>query len=131
MTASARPGPPPDLPIAPAPALGPVGYANTARSSAGNPFAGQPYSESTQSVIDSEVARLLREAEHTAIDFCSGVPNVFHLENVDVLEDLDERDPIVLGGHLAVGQRGWTVLAIEDRRQQRQQRRLVAVTRET
>jgi cell division protease FtsH len=50
------------------PALGPVGYADAAASSSGNPFAGQPYSESTQSVIDSEVARLLREAEKTTID---------------------------------------------------------------
>jgi cell division protease FtsH len=50
------------------PALGPVGYAEAATSSSGNPFASQPYSEATQSVIDGEVARLLREAEKTAID---------------------------------------------------------------
>jgi cell division protease FtsH len=51
------------------PALGPVGYADsTPTYIGGEQLSSHPYSEATQSVIDTEVSRLLREAEQTAID---------------------------------------------------------------
>ena len=46
--------------------LGPIGYAPEGASN--NPFAGRPYAEETQRVIDREVSRLLREAETHAMD---------------------------------------------------------------
>jgi cell division protease FtsH len=50
-------------------ALGPVGYANNTPTYLGTEqLTSHPYSEATQAVIDTEVARLLREAENTAID---------------------------------------------------------------
>jgi cell division protease FtsH len=45
--------------------LGPVGYGPEGPSR-DNPFAGRPYAEQTQRSIDTEVARLLREAETRA-----------------------------------------------------------------
>ena len=45
--------------------LGPVGY-GAEGPSRDNPFAGRPYAEQTQRMIDQEVARLLREAETRA-----------------------------------------------------------------
>ncbi len=42
--------------------VGPIGY-GPAGPSRDNPFAGRPYAEETQRAIDTEVARLLREAE--------------------------------------------------------------------
>ena len=51
------------------PALGPVGYANGAPQYLGNePLSSRTYSEETQRVIDTEVSRLLREAETRAVD---------------------------------------------------------------
>jgi cell division protease FtsH len=47
------------------PALGPIGYGPEGPSR-DNPFAGRPYAEATQRSIDTEVARLLREAEAAA-----------------------------------------------------------------
>jgi cell division protease FtsH len=53
-------------------ALGPVGYANTTATYLGTEqLTSHPYSEATQAIIDTEVARLLREAEQTAIDLLS------------------------------------------------------------
>jgi cell division protease FtsH len=50
------------------PALGPVGYGNDGpQYLGGGPSAGRVYSEETQRVIDTEVARLLREAEEQAV----------------------------------------------------------------
>jgi cell division protease FtsH len=49
------------------PELGPIGYSIDGAGSA-NPFAGRPYAEATQRSIDTEVARLLRQAETTAIE---------------------------------------------------------------
>jgi cell division protease FtsH len=52
-------------------ALGPVGYpegGSVFLGGGGSPYSSRPFSESTQAVIDAEVARLLREAEHTAIE---------------------------------------------------------------
>jgi len=47
--------------------VGPVGYGPEGPSR-DNPFAGRPYAEETQRAIDTEVARLLREAEVQATD---------------------------------------------------------------
>ncbi len=47
--------------------IGPIGYGPQGPSR-DNPFAGRPYAEETQRVIDTEVSRLLREAEGRATD---------------------------------------------------------------
>jgi cell division protease FtsH len=50
--------------------LGPIGYpqgGSVFLGGGGNGFSSRPYAESTQAAIDSEVARLLREAEQTAV----------------------------------------------------------------
>jgi cell division protease FtsH len=50
------------------PAIGPVGYGtDTPQYLGSGPSTGRSYSEETQRVIDTEVARLLREAEETAV----------------------------------------------------------------
>ena len=49
------------------PELGPIGY-SAEGPGRDNPFAGRPYAEQTQRAIDTEVARLLRTAETTAIE---------------------------------------------------------------
>jgi cell division protease FtsH len=51
--------------------LGPVGYpqgGSVFLGGGGNGFSSRPFAESTQASIDAEVARLLREAERTAVD---------------------------------------------------------------
>ncbi len=51
--------------------LGPVGYpqgGSVFLGGGGNGFSSRPFAESTQASIDAEVARLLREAEQTAVD---------------------------------------------------------------
>ena len=51
-------------------ALGPVGYPSGGSvflGGGGNGFSSRPYAEQTQAEVDSEVARLLREAEHRAV----------------------------------------------------------------
>jgi cell division protease FtsH len=51
------------------PALGPVGYASDSpQYLGGRPSADRVYSEETQRVVDTEVARLLREAEERALE---------------------------------------------------------------
>lgn len=48
--------------------LGPVSYSDASGSSgSGQEILGHPYSEGTQRVIDQEVARLVREAEQSAL----------------------------------------------------------------
>ena len=52
-------------------ALGPVGYptgGSVYLGSGGNEFSSRPFADETQATIDSEVARLLREAEQRAVD---------------------------------------------------------------
>jgi cell division protease FtsH len=52
------------------PAVGPVGYpegGSVFLGSGGGGLSSRPFAESTQATIDSEVARLLREAEETAV----------------------------------------------------------------
>jgi cell division protease FtsH len=51
--------------------LGPIGYpqgGSVFLGGGGNGFSSRPYAESTQAAIDTEVARLLREAEQNAVD---------------------------------------------------------------
>ncbi|MCM3882720.1 ATP-dependent zinc metalloprotease FtsH [Frankia sp. R82] len=50
-------------------AVGPVSYSTgEAQFLDGEDIIGRPYSEQTQQLVDSEVARLLRDAEHRAVD---------------------------------------------------------------
>ena len=52
------------------PALGPVGYpegGSVFLGGGGSALSSRPFAEATQAIIDSEVARLLREAEQTAV----------------------------------------------------------------
>ncbi len=52
------------------PALGPVGYpegGSVFLGGGGSGFSSRPFAEATQAVIDEEVARLLREAEQSAV----------------------------------------------------------------
>jgi cell division protease FtsH len=69
------------------PALGPVGYPEGGSvflgGGNGGGFSSRPFAESTQAIIDSEVARLLREAEERAI----GVLRT-HRSELDQLVDL-------------------------------------------
>jgi cell division protease FtsH len=50
------------------PELGPVGYATDQPNYLGGSQNAHPYSEGTQRIVDSEVARLVREAETQAVD---------------------------------------------------------------
>src|SRR5205814_1956994 len=53
------------------PKLGPIGYpqgGSVFLGGGGNGLSSRPYAEQTQAAIDSEVARLLREAEERAVD---------------------------------------------------------------
>jgi cell division protease FtsH len=53
------------------PALGPVGYpegGSVFLGGGGSALSSRPFAEATQAKIDSEVSRLLREAEETAVD---------------------------------------------------------------
>jgi cell division protease FtsH len=69
--------------------VGPVSYGPEGPSR-DNPFAGRPYAEETQRSIDQEVARLLREAEDTAIGLLRG-----HRDTLDrVIGLLLERETI-------------------------------------
>ena len=53
------------------PALGPVGYpegGSVFLGGGGGALSSRPFAEATQAIIDAEVARLLREAEQTAVE---------------------------------------------------------------
>jgi cell division protease FtsH len=53
------------------PKLGPIGYpegGSVFLGGGGQEMSSRPFAESTQATIDSEVSRLLREAEHRAVD---------------------------------------------------------------
>jgi cell division protease FtsH len=57
------------------PALGPVGYpegGSVFLGGGGSPMSSRPFAEATQAIIDAEVARLLREAEQTAVGLIRG-----------------------------------------------------------
>jgi cell division protease FtsH len=67
--------------------LGPVGYpqgGSVFLGGGGNGFSSRPFAESTQASIDAEVARLLREAEHTAVGLITSHRNMLD-ELVDLL----------------------------------------------
>ena len=69
--------------------VGPIGYGPEGPSR-DNPFAGRPYAEETQRAIDTEVARLLREAEVQATDVLHA-----HLDTLGrVVELLLERETV-------------------------------------
>jgi cell division protease FtsH len=66
--------------------VGPVGYPEGGSVFLGGgsgPYSSRPFAESTQAVIDAEVARLLRDAEHTAIDLIRS-----HQHELDELVEL-------------------------------------------
>jgi cell division protease FtsH len=67
--------------------LGPVGYPEGGSvflgGGGGNGLSSRPFSESTQAVIDSEVSRLVREAEQTAVTLIRT-----HQRDLDRLADL-------------------------------------------
>jgi cell division protease FtsH len=67
-------------------ALGPVGYpqgGSVFLGGGGGGLSSRPFAESTQATIDAEVARLLREAEQTAVDLIRT-----HKAELDALVDL-------------------------------------------
>ena len=69
--------------------VGPIGYGPEGPSR-DNPFAGRPYAEETQRAIDTEVARLLREAEVHATQLLRA-----HTDTLDrIVELLLERETI-------------------------------------
>ncbi len=68
------------------PEVGPVGYplgGSAFLGTGGLEFSSRPFAEQTQALIDTEVARLLREAEHRAIEVLT--------DHRDVLDQLAER----------------------------------------
>jgi cell division protease FtsH len=68
------------------PALGPVGYPTGGSmflDPGGSAVSSRPFSESTQTEIDQEVSRLLREAEQQAISLLKG-----HVPQLDQLADM-------------------------------------------
>jgi cell division protease FtsH len=74
--------------------LGPVGYpqgGSVFLGGGGNGFSSRPFAESTQASIDAEVARLLREAEQTAVDLISSHRDMLH-ELVDLLLERETVD---------------------------------------
>jgi cell division protease FtsH len=63
------------------PAIGPVGYpegGSVFLGGGGQGLSSRPFAEATQATIDSEVARLLREAEHTAVGLISDHRDELH-----------------------------------------------------
>jgi len=76
--------------------VGPIGYGPEGPSR-DNPFAGRPYAEETQRAIDTEVARLLREAEVRATQVLSE-----HLDTLGRVVDLLIERETIDGSDLAV-----------------------------
>ena len=101
------------------PALGPVGYpegGSVFLGGDGGPGASRPFAEATQAEVDSEVARLLREAEQTAVDLIRS-----HRSELEQLVDLLVEHETVDGSAVyrifgkPVPQRGPDVMAIGPR----------------
>ncbi len=68
------------------PKLGPIGYPEGGSAflgGGGQAFSSRPFAEATQATIDSEVARLLREAEQTAVELIRA-----HRSQLEQLVDL-------------------------------------------
>ena len=75
------------------PALGPVSYSTGSPEYLGQSNLGQrPYSEETQRLVDQEVARLLRDAEQTALELLRT-----HRDALDRLTELPLTDETVDG----------------------------------
>jgi cell division protease FtsH len=90
--------------------LGPVGYPEGGSVFLGGgagPYSSRPFSEETQAVIDREVARLLREAENTAVETIRShrpeldalVAGLLENETVDAAEVYRIVGKPVPGGH--------------------------------
>ncbi|HVS66915.1 MAG TPA: ATP-dependent zinc metalloprotease FtsH [Mycobacteriales bacterium] len=78
------------------PKLGPVGYpagGSVFLGDSTHPLSSRPFAEQTQAAVDDEVARLLREAEQTAIDLLQA-----HREQLSSLTDLLMERETVDGG---------------------------------
>ena len=78
--------------------VGPVGYpqgGSVFLGGGGNGFSSRPFAESTQAAIDAEVARLLREAEQTAVDLIRE-----HQDMLDRLVELLLEHETVDGGEV-------------------------------
>jgi cell division protease FtsH len=75
-------------------ALGPVGYPSggSVFLGGGSPFSSRPFAEATQAAVDSEVSRLLREAEARAVALLKE-----HRDALDKLVDLLLADETVDG----------------------------------
>jgi cell division protease FtsH len=73
--------------------LGPVGYpqgGSVFLGGGGNGLSSRPYAESTQALIDAEVSRLLREAEHSAV----GLIRAHHEMLAEIVELLLEHETV-------------------------------------
>jgi cell division protease FtsH len=96
--------------------VGPIGYGPEGPSR-DNPFASRPYAEQTQRAIDTEVARLLREAQATATQLLQQ-----HREQLDRViglllarETIDGTDLATVIGipeRLPATERAWTPRAV-------------------
>ncbi|HUD35550.1 MAG TPA: ATP-dependent zinc metalloprotease FtsH [Streptosporangiaceae bacterium] len=90
--------------------LGPVGYpegGSVFLGGGGSPYSSRPFSDETQTIVDAEVARLLREAESTAIEMIRAhraeldelVGRLLERETVDAAEVYRIVGKPVPGGH--------------------------------
>jgi cell division protease FtsH len=75
------------------PALGPIGYpegGSVFLGGGGQGLSSRPFAEATQATIDTEVSRLVREAEHTAV----GLLNSHHGELEQLVSMLLEHETV-------------------------------------
>jgi cell division protease FtsH len=95
--------------------VGPVGYPSGGSSFLGEgagAFTSRPFAEQTQAAIDSEVARMLREAEQRAIGILKEHRNVLNelVEHLLTNETVDGSDVYELAGRpVPTGGEGMTV----------------------
>jgi cell division protease FtsH len=81
------------------PALGPVGYPEGGSvflgGGGGQGLSSRPFAEATQAIIDGEVARLLREAEHAAVELIrSHRPELGRLVNLLLEKETVDGDEV-------------------------------------
>jgi cell division protease FtsH len=84
-------------------AVGPVGYptgGSVFLGGGGDAFSSRPFAEKTQAVIDEEVSRLLREAEHRAVEVLEGHRDVLDrlVQLLLVKETVDGSEVYALAG---------------------------------
>ena len=99
--------------------LGPVGFASgSPLYLGGEEVRSRPYAEATQRVVDEEVAKLLREAEHRATDLLSEHRDALDRLTELLLEretvdgtDVDEVLGRIPGQHQPVGATGHSAVA--------------------